>query len=442
MRLVPGDPRSLGGYWLAGRLGAGGRGVVYDAYDDEGRRFAVKVPRGEVTQQLTDAVWRVQPGHLARVVDVGVDGAVPYIVSEFVDGPDLRRAVRRHGPYDGDELCALAAATATALRTLHGVGIAHRDLRPESVLLSAGGPTLIELGVSAPGSVGARTYMAPEVFTGERPGPAADVFAWGAVLLFAATGRDPFQGGSLGEIMHRLLAVDPDLDALPDRLRDPVGRALAKSPQDRPSAAGLLAALPEAEPRLAPPDGLSGPASLGELAESVYASLPADQREEAPALLLRLLNGRPGHEAPGDDHGDDGGGIVARLTEAGLLVRRSVAVTPATSEVGTLVAVSGERFAPAGAALVRAWPRLRAWAAEHGSEHRAEQDVTQRTAQPAEEDSAPRARHEASPPGEPRPRWVATARACASRLLAVIDRHRTGESRQCAPAQEEKVPRR
>src|SRR3954463_14506752 len=102
MRLVPGDPERLGGYWLAGRLGAGGRGVVYDACNDEGRRFAIKVPRGEVTRQLAEAVGLIKPRPLARVVGVGLDSERPYIVSEFADGPDLRQAVAVHGPYAGD----------------------------------------------------------------------------------------------------------------------------------------------------------------------------------------------------------------------------------------------------------------------------------------------------------------------------------------------------
>ncbi|MFG3442601.1 serine/threonine protein kinase [Nonomuraea sp. NPDC047897] len=442
--LVPGDPRSLGGYWLAGRLGAGGRGVVYDAYDDEGRRFAVKVPRGEVTQQLTDAVLRVRPCHLARVVDVGVDGTVPYIVSEFVEGPDLRRAVARHGPYEGAELGVLAVAVATALRTLHAIGVAHRDLRPESVLLSPGGPTLIDLGLGGAGMLGTPTYLAPEVITGERPGPAADVFAWGGVMLFAATGRDPFHGESLGGVMHRLLAVDPDLEALPGGLRELVGRALDKRPADRPSADALLAGLaslhptapalrpvpdprpgggrdaePDAAPagsgaegtasersgaavvavlrpaprdtddggvtgaapgpRLVPPGGLAGPPALGELAERVYESLTPRQRERLPVLLLRLLDGclpdgdgafpAPAGDAPAEGcaapaEDADEAEVLAKLTDAGLLVRRSVPVRAIRTEVGTLVAVTGGPVAPAGAALVRAWPRLGTWTAE------------------------------------------------------------------------------
>ncbi|MEU8146130.1 protein kinase [Nonomuraea sp. NPDC048901] len=375
MRLVPGDPERLGGYWLAGRLGAGGRGVVYDAYNDEGRRFAIKVPRGEVTRQLAEAVGLIKPRHLARVVGVGLDSESPYIVSEFADGPDLRQAVAVHGPYAGDELLALALALATALRTLHEAGITHRDLKPENVLLAPDGPRVIDYGMAAGDPVGRRhTYLAPEVLTGQRAGTAADVFAWGAVVLYAATGRDPFQGESLGAIMHRLLTVDPDLGELPPRLRDLVGRALSKNPADRPSATELPARGPA---ELRPPGGLTGPRSLGEVAEKVYASLTPAQQGELPGLLLRLLDG--------EEVKDDGeeGGVLTRLVAAGLLVRLSVRVVPVTTEVGKLVAISDDRVAPASAALFRAWPRLRDWAAHDAATRRSGDAPARRTNGPA-----------------------------------------------------------
>ncbi|MFG1704754.1 protein kinase [Nonomuraea sp. M3C6] len=364
---MPGDPERLGGYWLAARLGAGGRGVVYDAYDDEGRRYAVTVPRGEVGRRFE----RVSCRRLAEVVSVGIDEGVPYVVSEFVSGPDLRQAVELHGPYAGDELVALADALAAALGALHEAGLTHRGLNPESVLLADDGPKVIELGVPVGGTY---TYTAPEVLTGREAGAAADVFAWGAVVLFAATGRDPFRGESLGGVMHRLLTVDPDLGGLPDALREVVGRALAKDPADRPEA-GELPVGTAAE--LRPPEGYAGARSLGEVAEEVYLTLTPRQQEEVPGLLLRLLDGDDPH-----DEGD----VLAPLMDAGLLVRRSVRVPPAETAVGKLVAVSDDRVSPASAALYRAWPRLRGWvaaerdglhvhrqireAARHWSEHR------------------------------------------------------------------------
>ncbi|MFB4277118.1 protein kinase [Nonomuraea sp. MTCD27] len=371
MRLVPGDPERLGGYWLSARLGAGGRGIVYDAYDDEGRRFAVTVPRGEVGRRFE----RVTCRHLAEVVAVGSDEGVPYVVSEYVNGPDLRQAVELNGPYAGDELVALAGALAVALAALHEAKLTHRGLNPESVLLADDGPKVIELGLPAAAPVGGTcTYLAPEVLTGQAAEAAADVFAWGAVVLFAATGRDPFRGDSLGGIMHRLLTVDPDLSCLPDPLCELVGRALAKDPADRPAAAELLV---ESEAGLRPPEAYARTRSLGEVAEAAYLSLTPRQQEEVPGLLLRLLDGDSPH-----DEGD----VLGPLMEAGLLVRRSVRVPPAETAVGKLVAVSDSRVAPASAALYRAWPRLRGWvaderegmpvhrrireAARHWSEHR------------------------------------------------------------------------
>ncbi|MGI5287499.1 protein kinase domain-containing protein [Nonomuraea polychroma] len=351
--MVPGDPERLGGYWLAARLGAGGRGVVYDAYDDDGRRYAVTVPRGEGGARRFE---RVTCPHLAEVVAVGVDAGVPYVVSEYVDGPDLRQAVELHGPYQGDELVALAGALAGALGALHEAGLTHRGLNPESVLLADGGPKVIELGLPEPAAAGSVdesfTYLAPEVLTGQEAGAAADVFAWGAVVLFAATGRDPFRGESLGGVMHRLLTVDPDLSTLPDPLRELVGRALAKDPAGRPVAKELHV---ESTAEIRPPEGHAGRRSLGEVAEQAYLALTPAQQEEVPGLLLRLLD---------DDNPHDEGDVLQPLMDAGLLVRRSVRVPPAETPVGKLVAVGDGRVAPASAALYRAWPRLRGWVAD------------------------------------------------------------------------------
>ncbi|MGW0478903.1 protein kinase domain-containing protein [Nonomuraea sp. NPDC003214] len=353
---MPGDPDRLGGYWPAGRLSASRRGVVYDAYDDEGRRFAVLVPRGALPP-----IRPVAHPCLAEVVEVRPDAAPAYLVTAFADGPSLREAVERHGPYSGDELLTLASAVAAALAALHETGVAHQDLRPEKVLLSADGPKVV--GIGGPGAVaGTRTYMAPEVFTGEPAGPQGDVFAWGALVLYAATGRDPFSGASLGEVMHRLLSADPDLTVLPGTLRPLVGRALAKDPAARPPAADLPGP-PPGGPAVVPAPGLTGPPPLGEVAEQVYATLTGPQRAELPGLLLTLLEGGPAH----DEHG-----TLARLEEAGLLVRPSLRVPPVETPAGTLVAIGGHGIVPASAALYRAWPRLRTWTALHpGTGHSA-----------------------------------------------------------------------
>lgn len=258
--LIDGDPRCLGGYRLAGRLGAGRRGVVYEAYGPAGRRVVVRVPHGgpgmwgRLAGQVAEA-RRVAPFCTAGVIDAGLDGPRPYIVSEYVAGPSLRGAGRI---FAGDDLRRLATAVVTALAACHHAGVAHRRLTPGAVLLGPEGPRVIGLGTARPaGPARARpgavvdvpAYTAPETFTGGEAGAPADVFAWGATVLYAATGEDPFTAESLGAVMHRVLSVDPDLGPLPGPLRALVAAALAKDPLARPSARELLLALVRLEAR-------------------------------------------------------------------------------------------------------------------------------------------------------------------------------------------------
>ncbi|MFE3454364.1 hypothetical protein ACFXJ8_36125 [Nonomuraea sp. NPDC059194] len=342
-RLLAGDPDRLGGYLLAGRLGSG-----FDAYDRAGRRYAITMARGRAPV--------VAPHCVARVVESGPG----FVVSEFVQGPSLREAVAHAGPYAGDRLHRIAVALATALVAIHDADAVHRHLGPDCLLLGPKGPRVTGVGTAD------AQRPAPEVFTGESAGTPADVFAWGATVLFAATGRDPFEGESLGELMHAVLTVDPDVSDLPEPLRSMAARALAKEPGDRPTARELLIGLTgSAEPAVGahlaaevrPPEGLTGTPPLGDVAEGVYQSLPSEQQSTLPETLLRMRE--PGRLPLAEVEGDP---AVAALTEAGLLVRRSIAVPPVDRPEGRLVAVADASVSPASPALFHAWPRLRSWA--------------------------------------------------------------------------------
>ncbi|MEV4897865.1 serine/threonine-protein kinase, partial [Nonomuraea sp. NPDC055795] len=247
----PGRPYQVGGYWLGARVGAGGQAVVYEGYDEGGNRVAVKVLRPDSEfgrDREVAALGRVASFCTARVLAHDLDAATPYLISEFVDGPSLRQAVGEGGPYGGDDLHRLATGIATAMAAIHAAGVVHRDLKPDNVLLGPDGPRVIDFGIarvlgksatSTMGVAGTPPYMAPEVFRGDKAGPEADVYAWGAVMVFAATGRPPFAGPAEA-VIYAHLHTEPDLSGVPERLRGLVARALDKDPARRPSAGGLL----------------------------------------------------------------------------------------------------------------------------------------------------------------------------------------------------------
>lgn len=273
------DPRQLGGYELLGRLGEGGQGVVYlgrrlgappaDAgapARQPGERVAIKVWRGDVAIDETSRARLIREveaakkvaDYTARVLEADVTADRPYVVSEFVDGPSLQQLVTEEGPRTGGALLSLATATAMALNAIHRAGIVHRDLKPHNVLLGREGPRVIDFGIAkaldatttlTKGLIGTPTYMAPEALNGDDVTPKADIFAWGATIAFAASGKAPFGGDSLPAVINRILNQDPDLDALPPALRGLIADCMAKDPADRPTARQILLHLLDLEER-------------------------------------------------------------------------------------------------------------------------------------------------------------------------------------------------
>ena len=256
------DPRRIGPYRLAGRLGAGGMGRVYVGRSPAGRLVAVKVIREELAAdpeflvrfaREVSAARSVSGMFTAPVVDADITGPEPWLATAYVAGPSLAQAVHDHGPLPAATARALAAGLAEGLAAVHAAGLVHRDLKPSNVLLAEDGPRVIDFGISqaAEGTslthtglvLGSPGFMSPEQATGEAVGPPSDVFSLGAVVAFAACGQAPFGDGSTAALVYRVVHAEPTLDGVPEELRPLVKRCLAKDPAQRPTAAELLAEL-------------------------------------------------------------------------------------------------------------------------------------------------------------------------------------------------------
>ncbi|MFD3374263.1 MULTISPECIES: protein kinase [unclassified Streptomyces] len=260
--LLPEDPRQLGRHHLIGRLGAGGMGQVYLARSPGGRLTAIKTIHEHLAadphyrerfRREASAARRVTGAYTAAVLDADPDARLPWLATAFLPGVTLRRAVAATGPLSAPAVRALAAALAEALRDIHAAGLVHRDLKPSNILVTRDGPRVIDFGIArAPddraltetgGMIGTPGYMSPEqIVDGPAVTSATDIFALGAVLAFAATGRDAFGAASVPALLYRIVHEEPELDGVPveSGLKDLIDACLDKSPGNRPDAAAVL----------------------------------------------------------------------------------------------------------------------------------------------------------------------------------------------------------
>lgn len=254
----------VGGYRLVARLGAGGMGQVHLARSVSGRPVAVKTVHPHLAaepefrerfRRETAAARAVTGPCTAAVLDADPDAEQPWLATEFCAGPDLTGAVSAHGLLSAADLAALGASLAEALTAVHAAGLVHRDLKPSNVVVTRDGPKVLDFGIAKSAAddsltatdeaIGSPGFIAPEQLAhgadDARPRPPADVFALGALLALAVTGRAPFGADGAARVLYRTLHEAPDLDGVPDPdLRAFLARCLTRDPAHRPTVQQVL----------------------------------------------------------------------------------------------------------------------------------------------------------------------------------------------------------
>ncbi|HEY3937795.1 MAG TPA: protein kinase [Bryobacteraceae bacterium] len=289
---ILGAGSQLGPYKIEALIGVGGMGAVYRATDTRlGREVAIKIPAAHYSERFqmeARAISTLNHPHICSLYDVGPD----YLVMEFIEGSTLAAEIGK-GPLTSELVARYGAQIADALAEAHSRDIVHRDLKPANVMLTRHGVKLLDFGLAkklseagltqANAVMGTPAYMAPEQVEGREPTALADLFALGLVLYEMVTGKLPFPGASLGQILStgsqaRVPAPSKQHAEVPAGLNDLVVGLLERDPARRPQSASEVGrALSSLADRLA-----ARPSTLVRaLLRPVYA-IPA-------ALLLLVL---------------------------------------------------------------------------------------------------------------------------------------------------------
>jgi eukaryotic-like serine/threonine-protein kinase len=296
-------------YHIIRALGAGGMGVVYQAWDAElGVAVALKVIRPEVLQDAESSreverrfkrelvlARQVTHKHVVRIHDLGELGGIKYLTMPFVEGEDLAGVLRRDGRLPVPRVLAIARQVAAGLAAAHEVGVVHRDLKPENIMIAAdGGALIMDFGISRSMSgtgtatalgavIGTLEYMAPEQAQGQAVDQRADIYSFGLMLYDMLLGRGRLARGDnpMSEMMNRLTKAPEPMRALDPSLPEPleriISRCLAPKPGERYATTDELLAdlealtpdghrLPQAAPSSSPRTVLAAVAVLSVVA--------------------------------------------------------------------------------------------------------------------------------------------------------------------------------
>lgn len=244
----------VGGYTLISRLGSGAMGSVWRVRDDGGTTYAMKILRDSLTDEsvagsgsastaLHDpdlkpdvtprerlrreamALKKVNHPGVCGIVDMELDDTLAFIVTELIEGKNLKDDVAANGRYVGDDLERLARKLIEATKAVHAAGIVHRDIKPTNVMVSAAGPVLVDFGiamgegeshVTRTGLVmGTPGFIAPEIIDGAESDDATDWWSVASVLAFAATGAPVFGTKPMMAVLEREASGNANLSGLP-----------------------------------------------------------------------------------------------------------------------------------------------------------------------------------------------------------------------------------
>jgi eukaryotic-like serine/threonine-protein kinase len=275
------ERKTIGRFRVVKPLGRGGMGTVFKAFDPEiNRLVAIKLLHGSfldggdasgvaLLRREARASARCQHINIVGIYDIGTHEGAPYLVLEYVDGDDLAKVLARLSRMDAPTVARIGLQVLAALDCAHRLGIVHRDVKPENIIISHGGTAKVtDFAIAhAFGSehdtnsvlLGAPYYMSPEQCLGDPVDPRSDLFSLGSVLYELLAGRQAFPGSSFVEIATHLLhqpaaplhSLRPDV---PPALAAVIGTALAKSPTDRFETAAAMAEALRAAADLAPAD--------------------------------------------------------------------------------------------------------------------------------------------------------------------------------------------
>jgi serine/threonine protein kinase len=256
----PSGARPLEGYTIKRGVGRGGFGEVYFATSDAGKEVALKLIRRNLDVELRGVTQCLNLKHpnLIALYDIRTDEmGDQWVIMEYVSGESLEDIIDRHPTgMPVDDALWWMRGVCSGVAYLHDHGIVHRDLKPGNIFSDEGTVKIGDYGLAKfiscsrrsgqTESVGTVHYMAPEIANG-RYGREIDTYALGVILFEMLTGRVPFEGESVGEVLMKHLTAEPDLTTLEEPYRGIVERALAKDPNVRiDSVSELVALLPSA----------------------------------------------------------------------------------------------------------------------------------------------------------------------------------------------------